>query len=106
MEGMSFLRSEIESWDAFFGVRLREERGNRDIDPWGRWCGHCVRCVQIPSPEVSATMLLYLMLSCGGRISAATCGILSAMMFVIARGCFSQVVRTVPSRLRIYGLSR
>lgn len=54
MEPMFCLRNEIESWDAFFGIRLGEERGNRNIDSWRRWCGHCVRYAGIFSGEMSA----------------------------------------------------
>ena len=54
MERMFCLRRDVELWDAPFGFRLGEERGNRHIDSWRRWCGHCVRYAGIFGGDISA----------------------------------------------------
>lgn len=53
MERMFGLRRDVELWDAFFGFRLGEERGNRHIDSRRRWRGHCVRYAGIFRGEMS-----------------------------------------------------
>lgn len=54
MERMFGLRGDVELWDAIFGFRLGEERGNRHIDSRRRWCGHGVWYAGIFRGEISA----------------------------------------------------